>query len=213
MTWFITTARAQEATAPAAETPAHGAEAPAHDAAASPTEGTHTEVAHEGGHEGGFPPFNSETFASQLLWLALTFGLLYWLVSTRIAPRIGSILEVRRDRIQADLAEAERARAETDAAVAAYEQALAEAKSKAGAIAAETRAKVSKELDARRQAAEAGLANKLAAAEADIAAIKAKALAEVDTIATDTTEAIVSSLIGSGSRDEAATAVAAVRQG
>lgn len=209
MTWIVTPARAEDAPANPAGTEA-AAPADAHGAA--PTEGTGTAVAHEGAHEGGFPPFSSEFFPSQLLWLALTFGLLYWLVANKIAPRIGSILEVRRERIQADLAEAERARAETDAAVAAYEQALAEAKAKAGAIAAETRAAVTKDLDARRHAAESELSKRLSAAEADIAAIKTKALAEVDAIATDTTEAIVSALIGQGSRDEAASAVAAVRK-
>ena len=228
MTWFITPASAQETpaspaagtAAPATTTPAeatppaadaaHGAEA-AHGAA--PTEGTHSEVGHEGGGHGGvFPPFDSQTFASQLLWLAISFGLLYWLVAKKIAPRIGGIIETRRDRIQGDLAEAERARAETDAAIAAYEQALAEAKGRAGAIAAETRDKVTKEVDARRHAAEAELSARLAAAETDIAVIKTKALAEVDGIATETTEAIVDALIGRGSRDEAATAVAAVRK-
>ncbi len=212
MTWFVTPARAEDApAAPAAGSPAA---TPAADAAhgADPAAHATGEVAHEGAHEGVFPPFNPETFGSQLLWLALTFGLLYWLVSTKIAPRIGSILEVRRDRIQADLGEAERARAETDAAIAAYEQALADAKAKAGAIAAETRAAVGKEVDARRHAAEAELSQRLAAAEADITAIKTKALAEVDAIATDTTEAIVSALIGQGSRDEAAAAVGAIRK-
>lgn len=201
MTWFITPARAEDIVATPAADAAH----------AAPAEGTTTAVAHEGGHEGGFPPFNSQHFPSQLLWLAITFGLLYWLVSTRIAPRIGSILEVRRDRIDADLAEAERARADTDAAAAAYEQSLAEARSKAGAIAAETRAAVAKDVEARRHAAEADASARLAAAEADIAAIKAKAMAEVDTIAVDTTEAIVAALIGAGSRDEASAAVAAAR--
>lgn len=213
MTWFITSAYAQETTAPAAD-PAHAAEpAPAADAhGAAPAEGTTTEVGHEGGHEGVFPPFNSETFASQLLWLAITFGVLYWMVSKIVAPRIGSILEVRRDRIGADLAEAERMRAETDAAIAAYEQSLAEAKARAGAIATETREKVGKELDARRHAAEADLSARLATAEAEISAIKTKAMGEVDAIATETTEAIVAALIGGSSREEAAAAVAAARK-
>lgn len=210
MTWFVTPARAEDA--PAAPADGAAAAAPAADAAhgADPAAHATGEVAHEGGHEGVFPPFNSETFGSQLLWLALTFGLLYWLVAKKIAPRIGSILEVRRERIEADLAEAERARAETDAAIAAYEQALAEARAKAGAIAADTRAAVTKDVDARRVAAEAELSRRLAVAETDIAAIKTKALAEVDAIAVDTTEAIVAALIGQGTRDEAAAAVAAV---
>jgi F-type H+-transporting ATPase subunit b len=160
-----------------------------------------------------FPPFDSSTFPSQLLWLAITFGVLYWVISRIAAPRIASILEVRRDRIAGDLGEAERLRGETDAAIAAYEQSLADARRNAGAIAAETRDKVTRELDGKRHAIEAELAAKLTEAETRIADIKSKALAEVDGIATETTEAIVGALVGASSRDEAAAAVGAVRKG
>ncbi|HUG61940.1 MAG TPA: F0F1 ATP synthase subunit B [Methylomirabilota bacterium] len=177
-------------------------------------EAVHTEVGQEeGAHGDVFPPFDPSTFASQLLWLALTFGVLYWTISRIAAPRIASILEVRRDRIAGDLGEAERLRGETDAAVVAYEQSLADARKSAGAIAAETRDQVNRDLDAKRQAIEADLAGKLGEAEARITQIKTKALEEVDAIATETTEAIVSALIGKGSSDEAASAVIAVRRG
>jgi F-type H+-transporting ATPase subunit b len=206
MTGFITPAFAQET--PAA--PAEG-EAPA-DAAHG--EAVHTETGHDdAGHSGVFPPFDSSTFASQLLWLAITFGVLYWFIARIAAPRIASILEVRRDRIAGDLGEAERLRGETDAAVAAYEQSLADARRNAGSIAAETRDKVTKDLDAKRHAIEADLSGKLVEAEARISDIKTKALAEVDGIATETTEAIVGALVGTSSRDEAAAAVGAVRKG
>jgi F-type H+-transporting ATPase subunit b len=204
MSLLIPSAQAQEAAPPAAEGEAgHGA---------APADATQTEVGHaDGGHEGTFPPFDSSTFASQLLWLAISFGVLYWIVSRIAAPRIAGILEVRRDRIAGDLGEAERLRGETDAAIAAYEQSLADARKKAGAIAAETREQVNRDLDARRKAIEDDLAAKVGEAEARIGDIKARALGEVDAIATDTTEAIVAALAGASSREEAATAVAAVR--
>lgn len=216
MTSFITTAQAQEQ-APGA--PEAGIDVPPV-APESPELGhggqtdTHAEVGHEaaGEHGGAFPPFDPTYFGSQILWLVLTFGFFYWILSKKILPRMTGILEVRRDRIAADLGEAERMRAETDAAVAAYEQALAEAKKKAGTIAAETRDRVKSDLDARRAAIEANLATKVGEAEARIADIKARALGEVNDIATETTEAIVSALIGQGSRDEAAAAVASVRK-
>lgn len=221
MTLFITSAEAQEQPATPATTapdaPAagetHGTAAPA-DAGHGAAGETQTEVGHDaGGHAGVFPPFDPSTFASQLLWLAITFGVLYFVISRIAAPRIASILEVRRDRIAGDLGEAERMRGETDAAIAAYEQSLAEARKKAGAIASETRDSVTRELDGKRRAIEADLAAKLGEAEARISEIKAKALSEVGAIATDTTEAIVSALIGKASRDEAEKAVDAVRKG
>jgi F-type H+-transporting ATPase subunit b len=113
-------------------------------AQSNPTEGTHSEAGAPGGdaHGGGaFPPFDQSTFASQLLWLAITFGLFYLLMSRVIVPRIGGILEHRRDRIAQDLDEASRLKEEADNAIAAYEQELAEARKKASAIAEAAREK------------------------------------------------------------------------
>ena len=157
---------------------------------------TTTEVGHAGGeaHSAGFPPFDSSTFASQLLWLALTFGVFYWLLSRKVLPRISGILEARSDRIRRDLAEAQRLKGETDAAAAAYEQSLATARKKAQEIAAETRASLNASLDAKRAGAEASLSAKLAEAETRIRDIKARAMGEVGSIATDTAEAVVAAL-------------------
>ena len=66
-----------------------------------------------------FPPFDATTFASQLLWFAITFALLYYLMAKVALPRIGSILEGRRDRIAADLDQAERLKGESEDAAAA----------------------------------------------------------------------------------------------
>lgn len=163
------------------------------------TETLHTETgAGHGADQGGatFPPFDPSTYPSQLLWLAITFGLLYYLMSKVALPRISDILEVRRDRIADDIAEAERLKRETDDAIAAYEQALAEAKSKAHAIAQETRESIGAEIEDKRKAIDAENAEKMAEAEKRITATREAALANVSDIATDATEAIVKQLIG-----------------
>jgi F-type H+-transporting ATPase subunit b len=147
-------------------------------------------------HGGGFPPFQSETFASQILWLALTFGALYFLMKKVALPRVGSILEVRRDRIASDLAEAQKLKDETEEAIAAYELALAQARAKAQAIAAENHAKTAAAAEASRRDIEASLDSKLKEAEARIAATKTAALGNVRGIAIDAAGAIVSQLIG-----------------
>ncbi|GGE92101.1 F0F1 ATP synthase subunit B [Stappia taiwanensis] len=157
---------------------------------------TGTEVPADAHSTGTFPPFDGGTFASQILWLAITFGLLYWIMSKVALPRISGILEDRRDRIAGDLAEANRLKQESDAAIAAYEQALAEARGNAHKIAHDTRAKLKSDVEARRTAAEAGLADKLSDAEKHIAELKTTALANVGEIATDTTTALVETLIG-----------------
>ena len=173
---------------------------------------TTAEVHHEGGQHGGaFPPFDSSTFASQILWLAITFGLFYVLVSKVVLPRIGGILEARSEKIARDLAEANRLKTESEAAGAAYEASLAEARRNAQAIASDTRSALNASIDAKRHEADAALSTKIAAAEATIAGIKAEALAEVDGIAVETAEALVSTLTGEAvGRDDVAAAVAAV---
>lgn len=179
------------------------------------TAATNTEVGHGAGeaHSAGFPPFDSSTFASQLVWLALTFGVFYWLLTTKILPRISGILEARSDKIGRDLAEAQRLKGETDAALAGYEKSLAEARAKAQAIAGETRAALNASMEAKRTAAEAALSAKLGDAEARIADIKAKAMNDVSAIATDAAEAVVAALARvSVSRDEVAAAVDAANR-
>jgi F-type H+-transporting ATPase subunit b len=165
-------------------------------------------------HEGTkFPPFDATTFASQLLWLALTFGLLYLMMSKLALPRIGEILEVRRDRIEGDLAEAERLRQKTDQAIEAYEAELADARQKAHAIAEEKRGEVKADLDKSRAEVEAGLAEKMAAAEARIQQTKNDALKNVDDIAVETAVALVSQIGAKVSEKDARAAVASVVKG
>ena len=94
---------------------------------AEPKHTTGTEHPAQGAH-GGFPPFQSQTFASQLVWLAIAFVLLYVLMAKLALPRVGSIIESRQKRIEGDLADASRLKGESDAAVAAYEKALADAR-------------------------------------------------------------------------------------
>jgi len=168
------------------------------------------DAAHGGG---AFPPFDSSTFPSQLLWLAITFGLFYLFLKRVVLPRVGGILEVRRDRIAQDLDQAARMKSEADAAVAAYEQELAEARAKSNAIAQQARDKAKADADAERRTVEATLESKLAEAEARIASIKASAMKEVGAIAEQTAATIVQELVGAKvDKADVAAAVTAARK-
>ncbi len=175
----------------------------------------HTEVAGHGVHnveEGDFPPFDPSAFGSQLLWLAITFGLLYYIMSKVALPRIANILEVRRDRIASDLGEAERLKRETDEAIASYEQSLAEARQKAHGIAHTAREEAKIQFDAEFAKVEADIAKQLTAADEKITAVKNAAMGEVDAIAQSTTEAILEQLLGSGvAKKDIAAAVSAAK--
>jgi F-type H+-transporting ATPase subunit b len=145
----------------------------------------------------GFPPFDRETFASQFVWLAIFFIALYVLVAKVIQPRIGGILVARRKRVEDDLAEAAAHRKRADVALAAYEQALADARNRAQTVANETRDRLNAEAEKFRHALEAKLNAKLAEAEKTIIATKTAAMANVRGIATDAAAAIVQRLTGS----------------
>jgi F-type H+-transporting ATPase subunit b len=155
----------------------------------------HTEVPSEG-HKGAFPPFQRETFASQLVWLAITFVVLYALVAKLALPRVGGIFAARRGRIEDDLTQARQRREEADVTLAAYEKALADAHGRGQAIARETHERLTAQAEERRKALEAELNGKLAEAEKAITASKQAAMANVRGIAAEVAAAIVERLIG-----------------
>ena len=143
-----------------------------------------------------FPPLDPSTFVPQLFWLALTFGLLYVLLKRFALPRVSEVIEERREHIERDLDKAEKLKAETQLALSLYELALAEARTKASAIAKEMRDELVAEIDSERARVDAQISQKLAEAEARIAQSKARAMASVGEIAADTAGAIVARLIG-----------------
>ncbi len=148
------------------------------------------------GAKAAFPPFQTDTFAAQLLWFAIAFGLLYYLMSKIALPRIGAILDARADRIAADLEDARRLKDESDAAAAAYEKSLGDARSEAKAIAQAKRDAMLAESDAKRKELEAQLAQKIASSEETISARTAEAMTSVRGIAADAATAIVERLTG-----------------
>jgi F-type H+-transporting ATPase subunit b len=147
-------------------------------------------------HSAAFPPFERETFPSQLFWLVICFVALYLITAKLVQPRVGGIIETRRNRIAGDFAEAERFKREADDAMAAYEKALAEARARANAIATETRDKLQAEAERNRKALEDQLNAQLAQAEKAIAASKTAAMANVRDIAVEAAVAIVARLTG-----------------
>ena len=158
-------------------------------------EGTssHTEA---DGSGGGFPPFDPDTFPSQLVSLAIAFVALYLIVSRVALPRVGGVIDARQKAIEGDLAQAQKLKDESEAALKAYESELAAARSRAQAISAETREKLNAASDAERRTLEDQLAHKLADAEKTIAATRTSAMSNVRSIAADAASAIVQRLTG-----------------
>ena len=160
-----------------------------------------------GGHKGAFPPFEKETFASQLVWLAITFVALYLLISRIAVPRIGGILEERsqahRGRLRRGAADEGRV---GGGACSLREVARRGAQSRPGDRRRDPRQGSMPRREERRKALEAKLNAELAEAEKQIAATKTAAMTNVRGIAVDAAAAIVERLIGTA---PAAPAVAA----
>jgi F-type H+-transporting ATPase subunit b len=154
----------------------------------------HTEA--EGGHKAPFPPFQKDTFASQLVSLLIAFVALYLIVSKIALPRVGGVLDARQNAIDGDLTEAQKLKDASDEALKAYEAELASARSRAQAISAETRDRLNAASDAERKTLEEALAVKLAEAEKTIASTREAAMRNVRGIAADAAAAIVQRLTG-----------------
>lgn len=162
--------------------------------------------------EAAFPPFDPTYFASQLFWLAISFALLYLLLSRFVLPRIGGAIEERRDRIADNLDAAADMKAQADETVKAYEKELADARARAAAVAAEAKADADKDIAEATREADAELDAKLDKSEQRIKASREQALAQVRTIAAEAAASVADRLAGLDvSQADAETAVDQVR--
>jgi len=169
-------------------------------------ETAHTATTEAPKKEGGFPPFDTTTFPSQLFWLAVTFAFLFTVLWRVAGPKINAAITNRRGAINSAIAEASKARAEAEAAQAGYEAALAGARSRGNALAEETRQKLNAEIAKAKAAADIQAHDAMAAAEARIATTRETAKGHVKTAARDAAIAIVERLTGDKVSAEDATA-------
>ena len=145
---------------------------------------------------GGLPQFDISTFSSQITWLIITFGILYFVLSTMILPKIGNTISNRHNRIADDLDTASRMQREAEEAEIAYERVLADAKAKAHNVAESTRASINEEIEREIAAADAEAAAQALKSEAKITDIRREALSNIDAIAKDAASDIVKKFIG-----------------
>lgn len=172
--------------------------------AAATIEGT--EAAGHPAEEGGLPQLNPEHYVGQLVWLAITFGLLFILLSRVTLPKIASGLAARKSRIDGDLGAAEQSKKDASDALAAYEAALAQARGKALALADENRKRIVGEIDALKNAADAKAQEAMSKAEARIAAQRTSAEGNIRDAAAEAAASIVERLLGAPVNSAEATA-------
>jgi len=144
----------------------------------------------------GMPQLDITTFGNQIFWLVLTLVAIYFVLSRIALPRIAGILAERQGTMTNDIAAAEDLKAKAEAAEAAYEKALADARAEAQRIAAETKAAIQADLDIAIAKADAEISVKAAESEKAIAEIRAGAMEAVKEVSKDTAKEIVAVMGG-----------------
>jgi F-type H+-transporting ATPase subunit b len=155
-----------------------------------------------------------QIFASQLFWLALVFGLIYFVIGRGMLPKIESTVDARDRRIAEDLAEAERARARADEIEELNRQTEERNRAEAAKVTQAAKAEAAKASESKLKAADAETNVRVDSATARIRTAAEAALAEIETVAAEAAQEMVARLSGAVvSREEAETAVKAARNG
>ncbi len=171
------------------------------------------EHAPQGGEHasGGLPQLNPANFPTQIFWLALSFGVLYYLLSKKALPRVAEVLDARQERISRDLAKAAQLKDEAEAVLAQVETSLAGARAEALTLIGQASADIEANNQARQSVLSADLAERLRQAEASIATAKEQALANIRIASADIARDIAGRLAGVDvDQAQAEAAVAAV---
>lgn len=148
------------------------------------------------------PQLDPEFFGPQLVWLTITFAVLYLVMARLVLPKIADVLEGRLNRIAGDLDEADKSRKDSEKVMAEYEAALAEARNKAHALSAETHATVAAEAERRKAELDGRLATQAQEANARIQDARDAALKNVRDISIETAKVAVEKLVGLTAADD-----------
>ena len=143
-------------------------------------------LAHAAGDtEPGLPQLKVDTWPSQLFWLAVVFGVGYIFMARVVTPRIGSVLEERRTRLDDDLTRAREASEEAAQTRSEYEASLEEARADAAEFARKAAADAQAKADAAEAKAAKRMATKIGKAETKLAADRAEAEGNITAVAAE----------------------------
>ena len=168
-------------------------------------------VTEAAGHaaSGGLPQFDFQWWPGQIAWVLLVFVVLFFYMRLFAVPKLGGAIEARDAKIEGDLADARKLKAEADATAEAAAADRAAARASAQKLANDARAAARVEVDKALHAEEARLAEAAAKADAAINAARDKAMTNVAGIAQDTAGAIVAKLTGNAATASELTAARA----
>ena len=135
-------------------------------------------------------------FASQLFWLAVVFGFIFFVIGRGMLPKIQSTVELREKQIADDLERAQAARSEAEETEAAWRARMDVARADAARIAQEAKRASAAKTEAKVRAATDKLGTRVESAEARIRDAVAAARTEIEAVSADATRDMVARLTG-----------------
>lgn len=149
----------------------------------------------------GLPQLDASTYSAQVVWLVITFVILYVLMAKVALPRIGEVLEERQNKIDDNLAKAEELKAQSDAAREAYETSLSDARAKAHDAIREVKDKAAAEAAERQSALNDKLKAQIAESEQAITEARDEALTGIKDVAIEVASSVVEKLVGEAPKE------------
>ena len=137
-----------------------------------------------------------EIFWSQLFWLLLVFGIIYFFIGRGMVPKIQSVVDDRERKISDDLAAAQKARQDAETTEEAYRQRIDAGRGEALKVAQEAKNKAALDTEKKLKAVDEKIAKKVAEAETRIREASDKARRELETVAADAASELVTKLTG-----------------
>ena len=145
---------------------------------------------------GGMPQLNPEFWISQILWLTITFGILYFFLSKLILPKISSNLETRKSEILENIDAADKQRKESEQKIKEYEKILQESKNEAKQYFNQAREKIIKDINKKKEALDKELEEELKKVEIEIKDFKNESPDKINKIAIEASSDLIHRLIG-----------------
>jgi F-type H+-transporting ATPase subunit b len=145
---------------------------------------------------GGMPQLNPEFWISQIFWLTLTFGILYVVLSKLILPKISANLELRKSQIQDNIEAAEKQRKDSESKLKEYDDIIFKSKLEAKNIFKDSREKVIKDINNKKETLESQINEEIKKAEKEIEVVKKSAPEKINKIAIEASSELVKKLIG-----------------
>ncbi|NMN67524.1 F-type H+-transporting ATPase subunit b [Candidatus Pelagibacter ubique] len=145
---------------------------------------------------GGMPQLNPEFWISQIFWLTITFGILYVVLSKLILPKISSNLETRKSQIVDNIEAAEKQREQSELNIVEYEKIIQDSKNEAKNYFKQSREKVLKDINLKKNALDKELSLEIQKAESEIQELRDKAPEKINKIAVETSTNLLQRLIG-----------------